>query len=231
MTIAGHHDRRGVAVLFGGILLVSRAVDHGTIKWRHGVELEIFMKVEGDATARSTAIKTELDADPQREVATGSSSHDDAYKISSRSSQRPARARRERRRRATCPTSFRVVPTDAKLTTTVADGFKDAPGVDTVTTRREADEGAARRHPHRSAIRSSSMAGVLLASSLFLIVNTIRLGDLRAPPRDRGDEARRRVELVRARAVHGRGPRAGRDRRRASRSGSSTCSSGSSRSC
>ena len=39
-------------------------------------------------------------------------------------------------------------------------------------------------------------------------------GDLRPPPRDRGHEARRRVELVRAHPVHARGAGAGRDRRR-----------------
>ena len=58
------------------------------------------------------------------------------------------------------------------------------------------------------------LAGVLLASSLFLIVNTIRLATFRAPPGDRGHEAGRRVELLRAGPVHGRRLRAGRDRRR-----------------
>ena len=46
---------------------------------------------------------------------------------------------------------------------------------------------------------------ILLAASTILIANTIRLSMLRPASRDRGDEARRRVELVRPRAVHARG--------------------------
>ena len=49
------------------------------------------------------------------------------------------------------------------------------PGVDTDQHAREAGEDAAQRHHAGSAGRFFVLAGVLLASSLFLIVNTIRL--------------------------------------------------------
>ena len=46
MTIAGIITVAISLFLFGGILLVSATVDHGTQQWKHGVELEIFMKVK-----------------------------------------------------------------------------------------------------------------------------------------------------------------------------------------
>ena len=46
MTFAGVMTVSVSLFLFGGILLVSRVVDHGTSKWKHGVELEIFMQVK-----------------------------------------------------------------------------------------------------------------------------------------------------------------------------------------
>jgi cell division transport system permease protein len=72
------------------------------------------------------------------------------------------------------PESFRVAPLSAELTTTVGKAFENVPGVDTINT------------PAKSVktllnvtkwIRWAffGLAAVLLASSLFLIVNTIRL--------------------------------------------------------
>src|SRR5207302_9174770 len=40
------HDALPISVslfLFGGVLLLSRMVDHGTARWKNGVELEIFL--------------------------------------------------------------------------------------------------------------------------------------------------------------------------------------------
>ena len=51
MTIAGIITVLISLVLFGGILLLSSAVDHGTEKWKHGVELEIFMKVNASKSS------------------------------------------------------------------------------------------------------------------------------------------------------------------------------------
>jgi cell division transport system permease protein len=62
MTIAGIITVLISLVLFGGILLLSSAVDHGTEKWKHGVELEIFMKVNA-SRSDVDAMKSQLDAD------------------------------------------------------------------------------------------------------------------------------------------------------------------------
>ncbi len=74
----------------------------------------------------------------------------------------------------TLPASFRVVPTDPELTSTLAAQFQGRPGVDEVLT---AQEQVRRMLRAISWIRGLffAISGILLASSLFLIVNTIRL--------------------------------------------------------
>ena len=63
MTFAGVMTVAVSLFLFGGILLVSRTVDHGTNKWKHGVELEIFMQVKASNT-QIAAVRKQLDSDP-----------------------------------------------------------------------------------------------------------------------------------------------------------------------
>ena len=64
MTIAGIITVAISLFLFGGILLVSATVDHGTQQWKHGIELEIFMKT-GATKNQVDAVEAELKADPQ----------------------------------------------------------------------------------------------------------------------------------------------------------------------
>src|SRR5437868_6426408 len=63
MTIAGIITVAISLFLFGGILLVSATVDHGTQQWKHGIELEIFMKVDAPHSSVTT-IEDQLKADP-----------------------------------------------------------------------------------------------------------------------------------------------------------------------
>src|ERR1700693_2646870 len=64
MTIAGIMTVFISLMLFGGILVVVRAVDHGTSTWRHNVELEVWMEVKGTGP-EIDAGESELAADPQ----------------------------------------------------------------------------------------------------------------------------------------------------------------------
>src|SRR6476659_272329 len=64
MTIAGIMTVFISLMLFGGILVVVRAVDHGTSTWRHNVELEVWMNVKA-TSPQVAAIKGELARDPQ----------------------------------------------------------------------------------------------------------------------------------------------------------------------
>jgi cell division transport system permease protein len=171
MTIAGIITVAVSLFLFGGIWLISTTVDHGTEKWKHGIELEIFLKNPipdtqvadvRDALANSPDVKnfTYLN-------------HDDAYAEFKRIF-RDQPALVESTTPADLPTSFRVAPREAELTEQIATQFETFTGVEDVITAQEMVD---RILQATRWIRLTffAMATVLLASSLFLIVNTIRL--------------------------------------------------------
>jgi cell division transport system permease protein len=171
MTIAGIITVAISLFLFGGILLVSATVDHGTQQWKHGIELEIFMKV--DASAGSvTNIQNELAKDPSVKSFQHLSKAD-AYALFTKDfKDQPALVASTQP--SDLPESFRVVPQQAQDTQKLHDAYTDQPGVSTVIT---AAQQIKRLLTATRWIRLAfiSMASVLLASSLFLIVNTIRL--------------------------------------------------------
>ncbi|MCU1467386.1 MAG: cell division protein [Actinomycetia bacterium] len=171
MTIAGIITVAISLFLFGGILLVSATVDHGTQQWKHGIELEIFMKVGATHTEVQT-IENALKTDPQVKSYKYLSQLD-AYNIFKKDfSDQPALV--ESTKPSDLPESFRVAPTKAELTQPLADAYQHRPSVDTVITAAKQIKSllTATRWIRLVFI---SMATVLLASSLFLIVNTIRL--------------------------------------------------------
>ena len=211
-----HHRRRCRSCCSAASCCSSRAVDHGTAKWKNGVELEIFMKVEGDAAADRRRCRPQLERRPAGQVASSSSPQDAGVRRASRSSSRTSpRAARERQTRRPARRRSWSLPTEAELTQTSRAGSRSTRRRQR-RHRRQAGQGrcctATRMDPATS---SSAMAAVLLRVVAVPDRQHDPARHLRAPPRDRGDEARRRLELVRARAVHGRGLRAGRDRRRA----------------
>src|SRR5215831_9735895 len=63
MTIAGIATVAVSLSLFGGILLLSKWVDHGTESIKGGVTLEIFMKVDAP-DAQINAVAKALSSDP-----------------------------------------------------------------------------------------------------------------------------------------------------------------------
>jgi cell division transport system permease protein len=171
MTIAGIITVAISLFLFGGILLVSATVDHGTQQWKHGIELEIFMKV-GATKKQVQVIENELKADPQVK-SYKYLSQQDAYNIFKKDfADQPALV--ESTKPSDLPESFRVAPLRAELTQPLADAYENQPSVDTVIT---AAQQIKRLLTATRWIRVAfiSMSSVLLASSLFLIVNTIRL--------------------------------------------------------
>jgi len=171
MTIAGIITVAISLFLFGGILLVSATVDHGTQQWKHGIELEIFMKV-GSTAKQVQVIETELKADPQVKTYRHLSQQD-AYNIFKKDfADQPALV--DSTKPSDLPESFRVEPQQAELTAPLALRYEDQQNVATVIT---AAQQIKRLLTATRWIRLAfiSMASVLLASSLFLIVNTIRL--------------------------------------------------------
>ncbi|HTL87616.1 MAG TPA: permease-like cell division protein FtsX, partial [Acidimicrobiia bacterium] len=171
MTIAGIITVAISLFLFGGILLVSATVDHGTQQWKHGIELEIFMKV-GATQKQVQVIQQELKADPEVK-SFKYLNQQDAYNIFKKDfADQPALV--ESTKPSDLPESFRVEPQRAELTAPLALRYQDQQNVATVIT---AAQQIKRLLTATRWIRLAfiSMASVLLASSLFLIVNTIRL--------------------------------------------------------
>lgn len=171
MTIAGIITVAISLFLFGGILLVSSVVDHGTQQWKHGIELEIFMKVGASPTDVAT-VQSALEADPSVKSVVHLTQAD-AYAIFKKDfADQPALV--ESTKASDLPESFRVAPKRAEDTAVIAAAYKDRPNVDTVITAAQQIKSllTATRWIRLAFI---SMATVLLASSLFLIVNTIRL--------------------------------------------------------
>jgi cell division transport system permease protein len=175
MTIAGIATVAVSLSLFGGILMLSKWVDHGTERIKGGVTLEIFMKV--DATKDQVdAVRSNLDEakKPGGDVKSYRYlTHEDAYKEFKRIFARQPDLVNSISAKD-LPESFRVAPTRAELTNTVKDQFSTQQGVDQVTTPGEALKGLIQvTNQVRWIFIVISL--VLLASSLFLIVNTIRL--------------------------------------------------------
>ena len=177
MTFAGVMTVSVSLFLFGGILLVSRVVDHGTNKWKHGVELEIFMQVKA-SKSQIDNVKALLDQDRKGGVKAEVKSYrfftkqDALREFKKLFADEPVLV--ENTSAAALPTSYRVVPVTPQLTATVAKEFENVPGVKAINTpAKEVKTLLTATRWIRFAF--FLMAGVLLASSLFLIVNTIRL--------------------------------------------------------
>jgi cell division transport system permease protein len=171
MTFAGILTVAVSLFLFGGVLLLSRMVDHGTSRWKEGVELEVFF-VPTATDQQIRAVQTELEQSPnvkRFEFISQRAAYELFRKIFADEPDLIANADPSK-----LPPSFRVVPEDPALTGTVALQFRGRAGVDEVLT---AQEQVKRMLRAISWIRRLffGISGILLASSLFLIVNTIRL--------------------------------------------------------
>jgi cell division transport system permease protein len=173
MTIAGIITVAVSLFLFGGIRLVQTTVDHGTNRWKHGVELEIFMKPDAPGS-QVTDVQNGLKADePALVKSYRFLNHDDAYNEFKKIF-RDQPALIESTTPDVLPESFRVSPVKAEQTQLVADKYKGQPGVDTVVTAQEQVKRLLSATRWINLV-FTAIAVALLASSLFLIVNTIRL--------------------------------------------------------
>jgi cell division transport system permease protein len=171
MTLAGIFTVTVSLMLFGGILLFQKWVDHGTHRWRNGVEFEVFM--DPNATEQQIAdVRTELDDDPTVKRAFFLDK-DDAYEEFKRLF-RDQPSLVEVTDKEALPTSFRVAPVDVEETAELSVRYQTLPGVDEVKTAKEAVRDLIDvTNFLRWAFIGLSL--VLLGAALFLIVNTIRL--------------------------------------------------------
>jgi cell division transport system permease protein len=172
MTIAGIITVFISLFLFASVWLISTYVDHGTQRWKSGVELEIFML--SDAPAKSVQdVKKALDADKERVKSYKYFDHNAAFEEFKKDfADQPALV--ESTTPDVLPESFRVVPTSAELTEVLANEYGNKPQVDTVVTAQEqVDRLLTATRVLKWAF--GIVVALLLLSSLFLIVNTIRL--------------------------------------------------------
>ena len=171
MTLAGIMTVAISLFLFGGIALLNRLVEHGTSQWSKGVELEVFMNVEA-TDGQITDVRNELSDMPtvkSFKFLDHTAAYNEFKRIFRDSPDLVKNVTPE-----ALPTSYRIVPSDAKDTAAIAQHFEARTGVWRVVT---AEEQIKKMLTATRVIRYVfwAMAAVLLASSLFLIVNTIRL--------------------------------------------------------
>jgi len=175
MTVAGVATVAVSLALFGGILMLSKWVDHGTERIKGGVTLEIFMTVKA-THQQIAAVEQNLNDDEKAGGNVRSYRHltkPDAYSEFKRIFRRNPDLVNSIRAQD-LPESFRVVPKRAELTETVKGEFSTQQGVESVETPGEALKGLI-DVTHTVQYIFYFISVVLLLSSLFLIVNTIRL--------------------------------------------------------
>ena len=171
MTVAGIATVAVSLALFGGIQMLSKWVDNGTEVIKGGVTLEIFMRVNAPED-QIKAVATDLKNDPQVKSVRyldKKAAYAEFLKI--------FRRQPDITRDITAddlPASFRVAPIRAELTNVVKRQFETKQGVQDVTTPGEALKGLIDVTNTVTWI-FILLSAVLLGSSLFLIVNTIRL--------------------------------------------------------
>ena len=171
MTIAGIATVAVSLALFGGILMLSKWVDHGTEVIKGGVTLEVFMTVKAtdqQIAGVEQALKDDVNVKSFRHL-TKADADSEFKRIFRRNPDLVNSIRAQ-----DLPESFRVVPKRAELTETVQGEFKTQQGVESVETPGEALKGLI---DVTNTVRwiFIVISVVLLAASLFLIVNTIRL--------------------------------------------------------
>jgi cell division transport system permease protein len=171
MTLAGIMTVAISLFLFGGIMLVSRVVDHGTQRWKGDVELEVFMLPRA-TPSQIRDVRQQL-ADSQQVKDFRFLDHQDAYEEFKRLfKDSPDLVKNVSPE--DLPTSFRIAPERAEDTARIQNYVDNRSGVWRVVTAEEQIETMLKVTRYLRFV-FFSMAGVLLASSLFLIVNTIRL--------------------------------------------------------
>jgi cell division transport system permease protein len=171
MTIAGVLTVAVSLALFGGIMLLSKWVDHGTEQIKGGVRLEAFMVP--DATNQQIAdVRKAIEDDPQIKdyrFLTKQDAFEVFKKIFRNEPDLVKNVDAE-----TLPTSFRIVPREAEFTNNIKRRLGPLGGIDSVETPGDALRGLLSA-TNTARLIFIGLSVVLLVSSLFLIVNTIRL--------------------------------------------------------
>ncbi len=156
----------------GGGLVLGQAVDSATERWKDGVEFIVFLNP--DATeAETTSVTNKLDSSP--EIRQSTFVDKEAAFVEFQSMFRDSDQIRESVAVADMPPSFRVVPVnpESDVVETLADGFRDDPGVfevvAAVDTIQDIEDFSTKINNIFVVVGAT-----LLISALLLVYNTIR---------------------------------------------------------
>jgi cell division transport system permease protein len=171
MTLAGILTVTVSLMLFGGILLFQKWVDHGTQRWKNGVEFEVFMTVN-PTEGQIEGVREELESDTQVKRSFFLTKQDAYDEFKRLFADKPDLV--EATSAESLPPSFRVAPERVEDTDDLKARYNTLAGVDSVIT---ADEAVRDLVEVTGFLRWAfiGLSLVLLASALFLIVNTIRI--------------------------------------------------------
>jgi cell division transport system permease protein len=171
MTLAAVLTVTVSLALVGGALLLSRAVQNATIRWKGGVEVSIFMKPDS-TPAQQEAVEAQLRGMPEvKEVrfVSKAEAYEEFKKLFANSPDLVESVTPD-----SLPPSYRVVPKAAEQAELIGEPFKDQPGVYDVALARKQIKTLLKV---TSVLRLIllSIAGLLLLSAAVLIINTIQL--------------------------------------------------------
>ncbi len=171
MTIAGVLTVTVSLSLFGGGLLLTKWAGHGTERIKGDVKLEAFMQVH--ATDQQIAdVQAALDTDPQVKSVKfldKEAAFEEFKKIFKEQPDLVKNINAD-----SLPVSFRIAPTQAEVTPVIQRRYEAMSGVDEVATPEKAIKGLI-DVTDKVQLGLLALSLILLVSSLFLIVNTIRL--------------------------------------------------------
>ncbi|MSO78538.1 MAG: ABC transporter permease [Acidimicrobiia bacterium] len=171
MTIAGVLTVTVSLSLFGGGLLLTKWAGHGTERIKGDVKLEAFMQVH--ATDQQIAdVQAALESDPQVKSVKfldKEAAFEEFKKIFKEQPELVQNINAD-----SLPVSFRIAPVQAEITPVIQRRYEAMSGVDEVATPEKAIKGLI-DVTDKVQLGLLLLSLILLVSSLFLIVNTIRL--------------------------------------------------------
>src|SRR5262245_49114034 len=138
MTIAGVLTVAVSLALFGGIMLLSKWVDHGTERIKGGVRLEAFMVVK-PTPEQVRDVRNAIEDDPQIKRYTYLDKEDALEEFKRIFRKEPDLVKNVDAE--SLPPSFRIVPTEAEFTNRVKQRLEPLAGVDEVKTPGDALRG------------------------------------------------------------------------------------------
>jgi len=165
----------GISLLLGGgALMYTHWVDNGTARWQGNVAFDVFMNV--DATESQIAdVRAALDNDSDVKKSTFVDKQAAYREFKELFAQEPALV--ENVDAASLPTSFKVVLADAKKIDVVTQRYEKRPGVWSIVSP-TAEVKKEIRQAERTRWVLLGLSGLLLVSSVILVVFTVRLATL-----------------------------------------------------